>query len=288
MMRETAMLDDNPRAGPAAAAAGEPPRPDPAFHWTSERWGHALRATPLEPHAQHLFTSSQLRLPANAGEADRERAWAAITESLGTPRQSLWRVRQVHGRAVKVVPRADPSGADPGLLPDGDALVSNRPGATLAVVVADCVPVLMVDPRAGAAAAVHAGWRGTCAAVTRAAVAAMRDAWGSEAGELWAAIGPSIGPADYQVGEPLVEDFRRAGHGEAVGRWFTRAGDGSLRLDLWRANVEQLVAEGVRPERICVAGLSTVAHPGWLESYRRDGACAGRLVAAIVVPRPAA
>jgi polyphenol oxidase len=272
------MADDNP--GSVAGGGGA----SAAFHWTREGWGAALRATPIEAHAKHLFTSSQLRLPANASSADRERAWDAVTASLATPRHSLLRVRQVHGNTVRVARRDDAESVDPGRLPDGDAVVSNVAGMTLAVVVADCVPLLLVDPRRGAAAAVHAGWRGTCAAVTAAAVQAMRDGWGTDAADLWAAIGPSIGPADYEVGESVVEAFRSAGHAAAVPRWFSRGEDERLRLDLWRANADQLEAAGVDGARIYSAGLSTAAHPGWLESYRRDGAAAGRLAAAIVVP----
>jgi hypothetical protein len=170
--------------------------------------------------------------------------------------------------------------------PEGDAVVSDVPGVALAVVVADCVPVLIVDPKTGAAAAVHAGWRGTAAGVTTAAVQAMTEHWGSRPSDLVAAIGPSIGPDDYEVGESLVAAFREAGHGHAVDRWFRRV-DGPLRLDLWRANREQLESTGVPAASIVTAELSTAAHPGWLESYRRDGARAGRLVAAVVVP-PAA
>jgi YfiH family protein len=249
-----------------------------------ESWGAALRATPLEPLAKHVFTSSQLRLPANATGEERERAWTAVTESLSAERSGLLRVRQVHGRTVRVARRDDPASADPERLPDGDAIVSNVPGTSLAVVVADCVPLLLVDPRKGAAAAIHAGWRGTCAGVTKAAVQAMREAWETDPADLWAALGPSIGPADYQVGDAVLEAFRQARHGEAITRWFTRGVDSALRLDLWRANIDQLTLAGARPERIFAAGLSTAAHPGWLESYRRDGAAAGRLVAAIAVP----
>ena len=107
---------------------------------------------------------------------------------------------------------------------------------------------------------------------------------GHQTGGFVAALGPSIGVEDYQVGEALVGAFEMAGHGTALDRWFSRRG-GELRLDLWRANVDQLEAAGVMASRICVAGVSTAAHPGWLESYRRDGAAAGRLVAAVVVPR---
>jgi YfiH family protein len=279
------MADDNRRDRAAIHAGSVPPLANPAFHWTRETWGRALRARPLEPHAQHLFTSAQLRLPAHAPAADQERAWSAVARSLAAARDRILRVRQVHGRQVRVVRAGDSGVVDTAALPDGDAIVSNVSGLALAVVVADCVPLLLVDVRAGAAAAIHAGWRGTCAGVTRAAVDAMTGAWGTNPADIVAAIGPGIGAADYEVGESLLDAFSGAGHAGAVPRWFTR-GHGVLRLDLGRANVDQLVAAGVDPARILSCGLSTFAHPGWLESYRRDGAEAGRMVAAVVVPAP--
>jgi len=278
------MTDDNLRFAAAAASGAEPPRVSPLCRWTREPWGHALRAVPLEAHAQHLFTSAQLRLPAHASPDARELAWHAVTASLGVARDRLLRVRQVHGRVVRVARADDPVSLGTDLLPDGDAVVSNAAGFCLAVVVADCVPLLLVDPRVGAAAAIHAGWRGTCAGITGAAVEAMREAWGTRPEDLIAALGPSIGPDDYEVGEPLIEAFLKAGHAASIERWFSRR-EGALRLDLWRASVDQLQAAGVGPDRIVTADLSTVAHPCWLESYRRDGAAAGRLVAAIVVPQ---
>ncbi len=271
---------------PPGQPATVPPAPSPAFHWTAETWGHALRAHRLQPHAQHLFTSSQLQLPAQADGEARERAWTAVAASLGVARDRLLRVRQVHGRTIRVVRAGDPASMDAAVLPDGDALVSNVPGVVLAVVVADCVPVLIVDPRVGAAAAVHAGWRGTAAGIVSAAVEALAEHWGSRPADMLAAIGPSIGPDDYDVGEALIDAFREAGHGESVDRWFSRTDD-RLRLDLWRANRDQLEAAGVPAGNIVSAHLSTAAHPGWLESYRRDGARAGRLVAAVVVPQAA-
>lgn len=276
------MVDDNQGSEAAVTTAASQPHLNPLFHWTREAWGLAMRSRRLDAHAQHLFTSSQLRLPANADPDQRERAWHVVATSLGAGRDRVVRVRQVHGRAVRVV-RASDGWPDPSALPDGDAIVSNLAGMVLAVVVADCVPLLLVDARVGAAAAVHAGWRGTCAGVATAAVEAMGKAWGTRPADLVAAIGPSIGPDDYQVGDALVTAFEQAGHGASIDRWFSRGGD-ALRLDLWRANADQLEAAGVPPSSISVAGVSTAAHPGWLESYRRDGPAAGRLVAAIVVP----
>ena len=168
--------------------------------------------------------------------------------------------------------------------PDGDAIVSNQPGLVLAVMVADCVPILLADSRTGAVGAVHAGWRGTCAGVAPAAIGRLTSEFGTRPGDLIAAIGPSIGPDDYEVGEPLVEAFRNAGHSPGdITRWFLHRGT-ALHLDLWSANRDQLVAAGVSADRIFIAGLSTLAHPEVFDSFRAEGAQAGRMAALIRVP----
>jgi YfiH family protein len=276
------MTDDNRRFAEASPASARPPAVNAAVHWSHEAWGLALRAAPHGAMTQHLFTTSQLRLPARATLEERERAWHAVAAALGVSRERLLRVRQVHWRNVRVVRADAPGPLDAKALPDGDALASNVPGVALLVVVADCVPILVVDRRTGAAAAIHAGWRGTCAGVAGAAIRAMREGWGSQPADLVAALGPSIGPDHYEVGDAVLEAFRAEGHGDSLPRWFSRPG-GRWHLDLWQANVDQLAALGVPRSQIAVSGLSTAAHPGWLESYRRDGAAAGRLIAAVVV-----
>ena len=255
------------------------PSPDPAFHWTREAWGHALRCVPLSAHAQHLFTSKQLALPG----AD---AWSAAVASVAASGDRLMRVKQVHGNVVRILRKGDvPEGANE-QKPDGDAIASNEPGLALAVMVADCVPILVVDPVAGAAAAIHAGWRGTCVRVAAEAIEVMQREFGSDPATLLAAIGPSVGPDDYEVGESLRDAFLDAGHARAdVERWFIRS-SAKPHLDLWAANRDQLRAAGVDPARIHVARLSTVAHPDVFDSYRVDGQRAGRMAGIIVVPTP--
>ena len=256
------------------------PVPDPAFRWTAEPWGSALRCTPLEAIAQHAFTSKQLQLPAD----DR---WAAAAASVGGSLEQVRRVKQVHGHVVRVLQRGETQEADPGARPDGDAIVSNQAGLVLAVLVADCVPILVADRSSGAAGAIHAGWRGTCARVGPAAVEAMRLRFGTEPSDLVAAIGPSIGPDDYEVGEALIESFQKAGHAAAdLARWFKRR-DGRLCLDLWSANRDQLIDAGLRPEQIFTCGLSTLAHADVFDSFRSQGERAGRMAALVVVPEHA-
>lgn len=254
------------------------PPPDPAFHWSHEPWGPALRCSGLAGAAQHLFTSRQLELRAS------DTAWAAAAASLGASADRVVRVKQVHGNVVRVLKQGEVTAASGGERPDGDAIVSSEPGLVLAVTVADCVPILLADRKGGAAGAVHAGWRGTCARVALAAVERLTTEFGTKPEDVIAAIGPSIGPDDYEVGESLVDAFRRAGHNrEDLARWFIRRSSG-LHLDLWLANRDQLVAAGVAPDRIFTARLSTLAHPEVFDSFRAEGEGAGRMAALIRVP----
>ena len=253
------------------------PGPGATFHWTSEAWGDALRSRRLGAVAQHVFTSRQLALPADG-------AWRAALASVGSTPDRLIRVKQVHGNVVRVLKHGDVPTDAPAQRPDGDAIVSNEPGLALAVMVADCVPILLCDPVRAAAAAIHAGWRGTCARVAPEAIDAMRREFGTEPGDLVAAIGPSVGPDDYQVGESLVTSFLDAGHPQShIDRWFVRR-DGKLFLDLWTANVQQLIDAGIERGNVDLCALSTVSHPGIFDSYRVEGERAGRMSAIIVVP----
>jgi copper oxidase (laccase) domain-containing protein len=146
---------------------------------------------------------------------------------------------------------------------------------------------VVVDPDRGAAAAIHAGWRGTCARVAQAAIDAMQREFGCRPADMLAAIGPSVGADDYEVGESLIDAFTAAGHAQQdIGRWFIRGG-AKPHLDLWRANADQLRMSGLHDDHIHICGLSTVSHPHVFDSYRVEGERAGRMAALVVVPGPA-
>lgn len=169
--------------------------------------------------------------------------------------------RQVHGAVVVEAARAE------GV--EADALVARAPGEAVAVRVADCVPLLVADRRSGQVAAIHAGWRGTIAGVTEAAVRALL-ASGSRADELIAAVGPHVGPCCYEVSEELVARFSAAFGAEVVtGR----------RLDLGRCNELRLRGLGVPAiERV---GGCTACDGARFFSHRRDAGRTGRHLAAI-------
>jgi YfiH family protein len=186
----------------------------------------------------------------------------------------MLRPRQVHGDAVVVV-ASTPADSPDACAAEADIIMTNGPGVAVAVQSADCVPLLLHDPASGAVAAAHAGWRGTAAGAAQSAVRAMGENFGTNAADLIVAIGPSIGPCCYRVGDELLGRFGPAGR-----RWFYRQADGWM-LNLWNANRDQLIEAGVRSPNIHIAELCTATHPEVFESYRRDGPAAGRLAAAI-------
>ena len=149
-----------------------------------------------------------------------------------------------------------------GVIGEGDALLENQPGSVVAVKTADCIPVLLVDERLHAVAAVHAGWRGTVAGIVRDAVGAMGRNFGSQAADLHAAIGPGIGKCCYEVGPEVAAHF---------------GGQGRGHIDLPDANRRQLREAGVTPQRIYASNLCTMCRGDEFHSFRRDKEAAGRL-----------
>ena len=250
------------------------PTVPPTFYWTDQSWGAALRCRPLEPIAQHLFTTRQLQLPSPD-------AWQALAAAIDVSPDHVLSLNQVHGRAVVTVPRniaADALRAMRTERPRADALVSDSPDVALAVRAADCVPLLIGDRRTGAVAAVHAGWRGTAARVAVAAIDALARDFGSRPADLVVAIGPSIGSCCYEVGADLVDAFAAAGHERyLVDRWFLTPRDQRMRLDVPGANRDQLILAGVREENIHACGLCTAMHLDVLTSYRAERDLAGRI-----------
>lgn len=240
------------------------------------RWGMVLRCAPLREVADHFFTARDLAL------RDDEREWAAVAREIGVDRERLLLVRQVHRAAVSVARRG---AAGPVERPEADILISDDPARALAILVADCAPVLLADRRLGVVAAVHAGWRGTVAGAVGAAVDALVREFGSSPSDLIAGIGPCLGPCCGEVGEEVREAFHAAGYADAqVARWFSPGPAGRAHLDLWLANADQLAGSGVPSDQIHVARLCTRTHADFLHSHRAERDRAGRM-AAVIRPR---
>jgi YfiH family protein len=141
-----------------------------------------------------------------------------------------------------------------------DALVTGTRRLPLVCLVADCVPIALVDPVRNAAAAVHAGWRGLAGGVVENALAQMRETWGCLEADLTAWIGPGIGPCCYEVGPEVAERFPG----------FTRpSAEHRAVLDLHGAVHSRLARAGLLDENVTSLDLCTSCHPDLFFSHRR-------------------
>ncbi len=218
----------------------------------------------------HGFFTRFLGFSADGGARSDEDAAAA---ELGVGRERLYFLSQVHGRVVRVV-AGEPAAAV--RAEHGDITASAAPGMACGVRVADCAPVLIVDRRSGAVAAVHSGWRGTVLGAAEAGVRALTEL-GAAPGDLLAAIGPHIEACCFEVGPDVAAAIAASSPlGEAV---VDRSRE-KPHVDLRRVIAAQLERAGVR-ELDHVRGC-TMCEPGRFYSYRRDGKHGGRMLAAVV------
>jgi len=177
---------------------------------------------------------------------------------------------QVHGRSALVLDAA-PAEPDPG---GHDALVTAIPGLGVAVLVADCLPVLLADQDAGVVGAVHAGRPGLVAGVVASAVEAMA-ALGADPARTTAVLGPAVGGCCYELPAAMRADVEAAAPGSA-----TTTTWGTPSVDLRAGATRQLERLGVRDVR-SVGGCTV--EDDRLFSYRRDGVT-GRFAGVIVCP----
>ena len=190
--------------------------------------------------------------------------------------RTLIRARQVHGREVLVVDRAVLE-EQSWWSRESDAIVTDQPNTALAVLTADCVPIVLFDPKRRVAGIAHAGWRGTCLQVAGAAVRAMAEGFGSRAEDILAGIGPGIGPGCYPVDGPVIRAVEES-FGDAAADLLRPAPESRRFLDLAAANRRVLIQAGVPEERIESADLCTSCREDLFFSHRRDQGRTGRQI----------
>ena len=199
---------------------------------------------------------------------------ARVAEAMGVPLSALATVHQIHSADVVTVtgPLA--------LRPEADALVTATPGLALAVLTADCQPVLFADAKSGVIGAAHAGWRGARDGVLEATVAAM-ESLGARRADIAAVIGPTISQAAYEVGTEFLENFLDDDPENA--RFFANGEGGRYLFDLPSYGLHRLRSAGVGHAewtRHC-----TYRDPERFYSYRRTTHAAeadyGRLISVI-------
>ncbi len=225
------------------------------------RHGVTTRTTALPLGGDMSMTTGAHDL--DAVRANR-RAWLA---SIGSAMETTVMSGLVHGTAVYQVAEADCGRGVytwENTVRATDGLITDRPGITLLMCFADCVPLIAVDTARRAIGLAHAGWRGTLAGMAGSLITSMHEAYGSDPADMIAVIGPSIGPESYEVGEDVAAPFRAAYPNDPI----IMMTDGRPHLDLWGANACQFARAGVPRERIHVAGICTFAHGDRFFSHR--------------------
>lgn len=234
---------------------------------------HATSARP-DPDSLKQHASFQGK---NERQSMAETGYQSLfLNSLGIKEQSLNVLKQIHSSRVVVVEEG--GGAN---TLEGDAMVTAQPGQAIGVTTADCVPVLLFDPVTRTAGAVHAGRAGTGLGIVPEAIRKMTDQFGVQPANLKVALGPSIGPCCYEVGEDCLTLFQEM-HPEWRD-WVKPHAAGKVLLDLWAANRDQALGAGVPGERISLSGECTACHVERWYSYRREGQKAGRMLTVIML-----
>lgn len=208
--------------------------------------------------------------------------------ALDLPVERLWFPRQVHGTTIIEVDSETPHALE------ADAVITTEPGLCIGVSTADCVPVLLVmmgktgedgldDGKEApiGIAAIHAGWRGTVKHIVSKAVARLIEVTGGDASHIVAAIGPSISPDAYEVGEEVAAEFVQAGRSDCVVRY----GYPKPHIDLWQSNVMDLMEAGVDLGNIDCTPVCTWSNEDRLFSARRLGIRSGRISTCILMKK---
>lgn len=270
---------DGADVAPARAAGGallpaDWPAPPGVTAFTTLRHGAGVSPPP--------FDSFNLGLRAGDAAAAVLRNRELLAAHAGLPAPPCW-LRQVHGVAVRRFGGEGALAAKQNVVseePEADAAATSTPGIVLAILTADCLPVVFAARDGGEIAAAHAGWRGLAAGVLENTVAAMR----TPPGGLQAWLGPAAGPQAYEVGEEVHEAF--VGRDPVAAGAFVATRPGHWRVDLYALARRRLADAGIAAVHVHGGGLCTISDPRRFYSHRRD-ARTGRMATLVYRGAPA-
>ena len=194
--------------------------------------------------------------------------------ALGCAPESIFDVWQVHSADVVCARAPRPDGES---LRQADVILTDRHEVTLFMRFADCVPIVLHDPRNGVVGLAHAGWMGTLRDVSTATINAMRKQYGSNPADIIAGIGPSIGPDHYEIGaDVILQAMQKFGDESEM---LLKSNNGKIHFDLWKTNQLQLERAGVG--KIEVSGICTACRTDDWFSHRAEKGRTGRFGALI-------
>ena len=167
---------------------------------------------------------------------------------------------------------------------DVDGLVTNEPGVVLSTFFADCVPLYFVDPVHRAIGMSHSGWRGTVGRMGARTLEKMQEEFGTQAKDVFAAVGPSICQECYEVSRDVAEEFQKEfkGHESEI---LIDKGKDKFLLDLWKCNEIVMLEAGILKGHLAVTNICTCCNPTLLFSHRASKGRRGNLGAFIFLKK---
>jgi polyphenol oxidase len=227
-------------------------------------------STRLGGFSRGSLSSLNLGLKVGDLEENLSRNRQQFCQAVGVETERVVSSGQIHGFNVVCVDNSQAGQR----ISDTDGLITNTQGLPLLLFFADCVPLLIFDPVHQAIGLSHAGWKGTLHSIGPRTLAAMRAAFDTDPADCLVGIGPSIGPEDYEVDRPVVQEIRR--HWDTIDVFCRPGRADHWLLDLWKWNSRQFIDAGVCEANISVAGVSTASNSKLFFSHRASGGTAGR------------
>lgn len=238
-------------------------------------------STRLGGVSEGCFSSLNLSFGRGDREEDVRENFRRIASAVGVRCEDMVFSKQTHTTNVRVVTEKDRGMGimRPTEFQDVDGMVTNIPGICLVTFYADCVPLFFLDPVKKIIGLSHSGWRGTVGKIGKATVELMEHRFGSDPGDILAAIGPSICQDCYEVSEDVIEKFRENFEKSFWEQLFYEKSNGKYQLNLWRANEIIFAEAGILPEHMAVTNVCTRCNSHVLYSHRTTGNQRGSLAA---------
>lgn len=238
-------------------------------HAFTTRWGGM---SPFPEKALNLSFSTADRRENVIGNRQK------LLRALNIPDDFLLTIKQSHSDKVILLDKSINPQKEHGIA--ADALVTDRSSIALAVQVADCYPILLIDIKKRVIANIHAGWRGALKGIVRNTLKAMEDHFDCQAKDLLAIIGPGIGKCCYEVGREVIERFQKLAPQGSI--FWQQTSMGSYFLDLLGILKSQFFLQGLVIKQIKSLELCTSCHLNLFFSYRKEGKDSGRMMAIVL------
>ena len=238
-------------------------------------------STRLGGVSQGIFSSMNLSFARGDDPEAVLENYKRLADAAGIQVENMVASAQTHTTNVRTVKSEDKGNGIlfPGKYPDVDGMVTNVPGVVLVTYYADCVPLYFVDPVHRAVGLSHSGWRGTVGKIGKATVEKMVQEFGTDPGDILAAVGPSICQDCYEVSEDVILQFQAAFGQKYWKKLFYRKENGKYQLNLWEANRLVFLESGIAEEHISMPGICTCCNPDFLFSHRASKGKRGNLAA---------